>query len=483
MNKSFRILCMLLCLFMAVSCFAGCGGKQTIVESEIWQDEDPDNSDENNSDEGDTPGVTESDNPSGSGASSQTQQSGKIDLKGATVTIAGWRQGAGPQTSSATYKKELALVSTIEKKYNCKIKWKAVDDPLVYYQTFTTAAMAGTKFADIAKFPGDQSFPNAIAGGYIWELDSFMSDFDDVTMWADVVDSALKINGKHFFLAPAGTLHNYTGLFFNQKVLDNCSVTKNPHDYMKEGNWNWNTFLELAKACTKKVGSVQYYGYTSAAPTAFLRSNGCEVWSTNADGSQSFNYDDPACVETIQFMHDLYNVHRVIPSTDRHKGVTLFEAGQVAMFATTYYSYQQTDFKFAETPIGPRVNDYIDNCADCHLWAIPKAVKAASVPTMLAILKDYINPTYKWRQTLEEQAETWYNDDESISIIIAHIKRYDVATNKYWNTYYPWCFKNVYTTDFGLAAGQAPGAFIQSVKAKAAAEIDTTWQKVKERTK
>ncbi len=481
MKRFLAVLCMLLCLLMAISCFVGCGGKQTIVESEIWEDEDPDASEENNSEETDETDENESkDDPKSSGTASKKPEQGSMNLKGAKVIVACWGSGAGPKTSSGTYKKELELVSTIEKRYNCKLEWKAVEDPIIYYRNFTTAAMAGTKFADIAKFPGDQSFPNAIAGGYVWQLDSFMTGFDDVTMWADVVDNALKVNGKHFFLAPAGALHNYSALFFNQDVFDKCSVSKTPHDYMKEGNWNWNTFLEVAKACTKNVGGVQYYGYHGTSPRLFIRSNGGQVWKTNADGSQSFNYDDPICIETIQFMYDLYNVHKVVPVSN---GTPLFESGQVAMKTCTSSEYRYTDFKYAEVPIGPRVKDYVDNCADCHLWAIPKAVKEANVPVMLAILKDYINPTYKWRQTLEELAETWYNDDESISYIISHIKRFDIATNKYWNTYYPWCFQNIYTTDFGISKQQSPSAFIQSKKAAGVAEIDTTWKQVKDRTK
>ncbi len=483
MKRVISILCMLLCLLMAISCFAGCGGKQTVVESEIWEDEDPDTSGEDVGNEDENPNETESNDESKtSGSSSKKPEKASMDLKGGKVVIACWGSGAGPKTSSGTYKKELELVSTIEKKYNCKIEWKAVEDSIIYYKNFTTAAMAGTKFADILKAPGDQAFPNAIAGGYVWQLDSFMKGFDDVTMWADVVDGSLKINGKHFFLAPAGTAHDYTGLFFNQDLFDKLNVTKTPHDYMKEGNWNWNTFLEVAKACTKNVGGVQYYGYASVSPQPFIRSNGGEVWKTNADGSQSFNYDDPLCIEAIQFVHDLYNVHKVVADTNGNKGAALFESGQVAMRACRYSIYWYSDFKYAEVPIGPKAKDYIDNCAACHLWAIPKAVKESNVPVMLAILKDYINPTYKWRQTLEEQAESWYNDDESINNIVAHMKRFDIG-KKYWHTYYPWCFSNLYTGDFGCQDGQSPAAFVQSKKAKGVAEIDSTWKLVKEKTK
>ncbi len=484
MKKLLSLFCLMLCLCMIVSCFAGCGGKQTIVESEIWLDEDGENvgsDSEEDNESGDSPNTDNSNNANNSKNSSKNNitvnKDGTYNFGGATVVMAGWDKQPAPLTTSSTYKKELELVSKIEKKYNCKIQWKHVADSLKYYKTFTTTAMAGTKFADIIKAPGDQAFPNAIANGIVWQLDSFMTGFDDVTMWADVVDGALKVNGKHYFLAPAEAAHDYAGLFFNQNVLDACGVKTNPHDYMKEGKWNWDNFLKIAKACTKEDKS--YYGFARHGARYWIRSNGGKYWKTNSDGTQSFNFDDPLCIEGIQFAHDLVKVHKVVPES---KGADLFTQGKVAMDVQRYNYYWYTDFKYAEVPIGPKAKDYIDDCAACHLWAIPKAVKESNVPAVLAVLKEYIDPTYKWRETLEERAYSWYNDEESVKYVIAHIRRFD-NTKKYWNTYYPYSFTNVYSGDFGIADGLTPQGFIQKHQAKAEAEIKNIWNSVNKKTK
>ncbi len=479
MKKLLSLICMLLCLFMVVSCFAGCGGKQTIVESEIWEEDEYDDngSDSAGEEDEDTPSGEQND-ASDKSSSGGTTSNGKIDFKGATITISAWGSGAGPSTKSSTYKKELELVSSIEKKYNCKIKWTNVEDSIKYYNNFVTAAMAGTKFADIAKFPGDQAFPNAIAGGYVWQLDSFMKGFDDITMWSGNVDGAMKVNGKHYLLAPAGNGLD-AGLFFNQDVFDKLGVSKTPHDYMDEGNWNWNTFLELAKACTKKDGATQYYGLANYDVKSFIKSNGGSWWKTNADGSQSFNFQDPLCIEGIQFSYDLFNVHKVIPAAN---GDALFESGYVAMDCADAYHYFYTDFKYAEVPIGPKAKDYVNNTCGGHVWGIPKAVKEANVKSLLAVLTDYVNPTYKWRETMEETIAGYLNDDKSIDVAIAHVKR-SLNQKKYWNTYYPWTAQNVYWTDFGISKQQSPAAFIQSVQVKAEAEINSLWKQTLAKTK
>lgn len=490
MRRAISIISLILCIFVVLSCFTACGQKQQIVESEVWIEEDGGEKEDENK-EGKEEGNTNTqsqggNNGGGNNGGTTTVKDGKYDLGGATVTIGIFDNTYQPNAGEWDEKHKKKLVTEIQKKFNCKIKWKNVNDSMQYYKTFVTATAAGTKYADIVVLPGDQGFPNAIAQGLILPLDNYMTGFDDVVKFSKNVDSVLKVNGKHYFLQASGGGVD-RGLFFNEKVLEACGVKKTPHDLYDENNWNWDTFRDIAIACTKKVGATQYYGLASVEMRCWFQSNNGALYKTAADGTQTFNMDSKECLEAIQFVYNLYNNDKVIQKTG---GDAAFTSGYVAMATEAAYVYFNTDFKFVDMPKGySALNmDYVGNSTNAHIWGIPVTAidknksdteNTNKVKALLAIWNYYFDPTYSWRQSDAEYIESCFNDEKSVEIAVKRSNRLLATSNRYWMTYYEWTYKNVVWGNFGVDTQTAPAAYIASIKQKASNEIDSTWAKIK----
>ncbi len=512
MRRAFSLLALILCLVMVFTCFSACGQKAPVTSETVeWIEDDDDNNNEDTNSEDDkqqeekdtsskkedTSSKKEDKDDKTSSKEDSSAADDKLDFGGGKLIISTWAGMFMPEKTAADYKNKTKLISDIEKKYNCKIEWKPVNDSIAYYKAFATATMAGTKYADIVPLPGDQGFPDAIANGYMLQLDKYMSDFDDVTMFSKNTDTILKVNGKHYFLQNTGAGGVDRGLFFNQKVLDACGVKKSPHDLYDEGNWNWDTFREIAIACTKKIGATQYYGLASVNMRPWIMSNNGAIYKTAADGTQSFNLDSKECMEALRFMYDLYNVDKVlypIVNGSTTQGDNAFVSGYVAMATEDAYVYANTDFKFVEMPIGKSANDYVCNMANGQVWGIPvtvidkkksEAENTKKVNTLLAVWRDYFDPTYKWRQNTEEYISTMFNDEKSVEIGIKRSNRLASTSNRYWLTYYEWSFHNVVWGNFGLGDPKvsSPEGYIASNKGKMSEEIDSVWKKLKAQTK
>ncbi len=57
-----------------------------------------------------------------------------------------------------------------------------------------------------------------------------------------------------------------TGIFYNRTLLNKLGI-KSPQDYVKENNWNWDTFTQVAKDANKDTnndGKLDTWGLTSA---------------------------------------------------------------------------------------------------------------------------------------------------------------------------------------------------------------------------
>lgn len=469
-------------VLVALSGFAGCGRRTTVTSSEVWVDEeyeesssqlDEDSSNEQTSSAADNTSSVTSKNNSKTESGGNKNENGKIDLKGKEIVFSAWSSGAEPSKNSATYKEELALIKKIEKNYNCKVVYKTIYDSMEYYAAFVTAASAGVHFADIVYVPGDQAFPNAALNGYCRKLDDYF-DWDSLQWNQGLTNGALLLNGHHYYLATSGGSTS-AGTFFRFSLFEKFGE-KTPHDYIAENNWNWNTFRDVCKRMTRKVGTTQYYGLSHIDLKGFMLSNNVERVKTMPDGSRKLNIDCKESIEAIRFVHDLYNVDKVIAVNSIHAD-SLWDSGYVAMSVTDSWVYANCEgVGFAYTPIGFSANDYTYDSCTVSLYIVPVTVKDSQMKAICAIMNDYLG-VYKWRKTPTQSCEEMYGDEKSIEIAVDIIQRTMLSTK--FDSYYEWTFRNVFWSDFGIGEQQSPQSFVNSVKKPAQAEIDATWAKLK----
>ena len=469
-----RIIALFLAILMCLT-VCGCGEKATT--STYWEEfEEVVSGTEGQvikGEEGTTQIVTQDGTTVNVESRDEVAGKGGVDLGGASVSIACWGSGIQePQPGSVDYKDKVALVASIEKKYNCKLKWVYIADPLDYNNAWVTAAAAGTKFADIMVVSTPQAMPTQIMKGYITPLDEYY-DFKDPVLNGKAMNS-ISYKGKHYILYPSERAGVPTGTYFNKDLFSRFGV-KSPADYVKENNWNWNTFLECAKNMTRVSGGTQYYGYALKNGNIGVWGDTNTVFDPNVDVTK-FQMDKPAYIEGIQFAWDLYNTHNVTPR-DCNDSVNAWKKGTVAMIIGD--SYEATEYKnaigssnlgFTHLPLGKQVSSYSQLYASNSGtgWIIPSTVK--NPEAMAKLLYDWVYP-YSWRISWEETYQNLFGDEQSYKTA----KEMSDYVSKNISKPSALALTNITWGNFGIQEKIAPQAYIDSVKAEAQAALDAIW--------
>ncbi len=164
--------------------------------------------------------------------------------------------------------------------------------------------------------------------------------------------------GKHYAAFVAGAW-GYS-LWYNKTLFVNNGV-KTPREYWDEGNWTWDTFLDVAQELTQdtdKDGKTDQWGYAYWGVEVFPASNNAYMTKTNADGTVDVVWDSKEFVDAAQFEADLINKYKVW-SPDLGFHVQNFKAGKVAMsagandFVVSFCKDMKDEVDNAPFPIGP----------------------------------------------------------------------------------------------------------------------------------
>ncbi len=516
-----KSVCVALACFIFVS-MVGCG--QTVVEESIWvegdgttetithtsgtKNEDSTNNEENanngsitgNSSGSNNGSSSSKVNSSGNGSSSKVSSSddkvttdnssnkfentdveevqettdNNYDLKGATVTIAYWGETGGePNPTSATYSDEVKLIKDIEEKYNCKLAWKNIGDSNSYHASFVTAAQSGVKFADIVQLSTAQSFYQYAKKGYLTKLDDYL-DVKEIC-FNQTARKQLEYNGGTYVVVMSNRWSIPAMIYFNRDVFSKTGVTKTPDKYYASNDWTVDTFLEVARATTKTVNGVNYYGYQLSGASI---SNWIKVFNGNTVVQKNGKYvfePDSKNIAAVNFCSSLvwdYGVSNGI--ADSH---TAFQSGNTAMIIGDAWRASTYAESIGASNLGvtslPRANDaakYTPAVEETTCFAIPSAAKNPEV--LAQIMRDYTYP-YKWKESLEDTC-AGLGDKTSVNTAVQLTK--EAVNNMSLTPNYSYITTKVLWSDRGISQKMGAQAFYDSVAATAQAELDTFWE-------
>jgi len=258
-----------------------------------------------------------------------------INMNGESLKIMHWLDGPNPDTPEGEL--TLARWKEVEEKYNVKIEWVKVPwgEPI---KLITQAALSGEAPADIVALDYYYAIP-AAQEGLLLPIDDFF-DFDD-PKWPTNMKKLSTYKGHQYGFTSMN--NNASGLYFNKTLLEREGLP-NPHDLVEQGNWTWETFLEIAKAATKDTngdGVTDQWGIVNT-PVNLMRilvhSNGGALVKENSEGIYEFTAGEPKALEALNFYASLYNEHKVVmppagdtwSSKDYADSQTVFNAGQAA---------------------------------------------------------------------------------------------------------------------------------------------------------
>lgn len=268
-----------------------------------------------------------------------------------------------------------AAIKNYEDKYNGKISF--VYSPYSEKQGKLTAMLAAGTPPDVYE-PVD-GFPQFSVNGFAQPIDDLINLRD--SMWKDVKDAydATEWLGKHNFVVIS---KGPKDVVWYNKLLFKKNELSTPYDLYKQGNWNWNTFRDLAIKLTQDTdgdGVIDQWGM-STEPESIIGTTGNDLVKVNGKvGTIENNLKNTDVINAFTFFQQAgpakYNI--IQPSLNGY--MTDFAKGKLAMTiganwaATRWWPdmMKRGECSFVPAPRYPNLdNYYVGGYAD--LWMIPK---------------------------------------------------------------------------------------------------------------
>ena len=310
----------LICLFLAavmLFAVAGCKESKPVISDDTFYDEYYDEETDPSSDlidEGDNGTDSSKQNQNntsskGKGSNKSTANNGNVDgdatditqtlvdkdkFKGKVVKmLVNW------DVKTNTF--EMKAIENLKKELGITIK--PITTTIELYQTKLTSMIASNDSPDIC-FMGADSFPTMILKNKIVPIDTTILDIkNDIELSIPVMD-LFKWDGKYYGIACPGTWQGGPYILLYNKTAIVQKGYKTPLELYREGNWNWDTFAELAKNMTDKSKGFYGFGCEDDVQQAFLASIKTDFVKFEGKTIKN-NLDDPNLTKALTFLSNL----------------------------------------------------------------------------------------------------------------------------------------------------------------------------------
>lgn len=171
------------------------------------------------------------------------------------------------------------------------------------YQTKLTSMIASNDSPDVC-FMDETDFPTMILKNKIVPIDTSILDIEKDTELSLPVMDIFKWDGKYYGIACPGTWQGGPYVIIYNKTAIVQKGYKTPLELYRAGNWNWDTFAELAKNMTDKSKNFYGFGCADDVLTAFLSSIKTDF--VRLDGTKiKNNLDDANLTKALTFLSEL----------------------------------------------------------------------------------------------------------------------------------------------------------------------------------
>ncbi|MEG1887733.1 MAG: extracellular solute-binding protein, partial [Oscillospiraceae bacterium] len=364
MKLSVRLISSMLALLLIACCFAGCGKKKAsdvldgteyisseeTIDGEVLkpnEEESTASETEESVAEGETPPdvVVNTDLTS-------PQEKRFESLKGTTFRVMVGSEKISPDTQR--------FWNVLIKKYGIKI------EPVVLGWQEAQSKLA--QMVAAGSPPDVAHISDVLAMRYVYSniaqpMDQYIETSDPAWKKSDL--DALKVNGKTYGL-PVNVYSDYY-VYYNKNLFKEYRQ-KEPYEYYKEGNWNFNTFLEVAKNMTrfeadgktKKLTAVGTWNYS-----VFMLANGATGITADGRGGYKNTIDQPKEMAGLKMISDLAKAGALFNNTEEsyaafrlRKIAMLIERPMNAIGQYDYYNQMEDKIGMAPLPKGPNVDKY-----------------------------------------------------------------------------------------------------------------------------
>ena len=300
-----------------------------------------------------------------------------FDMGGRTIKLASWYdesiKGDNPDSIQAKERLEALM-----KKHNFKVEYVVIDYG-EYRDKVKASLLAGEPVGDIIRLARPWMIPSLVKQDLFWPVDEYTKN-DRVFLQQYTNEfSQYKGRGYGFRVGISGAAN---GIIYNRTLMHRLGL-KPLQDYVDEDNWNWETFIQVAKDAnrdTNNDGKLDTWGLaTHSLLVPALASN-----DANLVKEDKQNLEDPKTVEVLNFLSRLVTEQAARPSEggDWTEPRQFFVQGNTLMFPGSDYDMDSLrkdmpdyDIGFLPFPKGPSADGYRSYNTIPNYYTIPKAVE------------------------------------------------------------------------------------------------------------
>lgn len=184
--------------------------------------------------------------------------------------------------------------------------------------------------------------------------------------------------GKHYVIGGASPSYY---VWYNKSLMEDYGIEKDPGELEKEGKWNWDTFLQLARDMTDAAS--EQYGFLDnggGIMYAFMSGLNVDLIKLTSSGIES-NVKSPEVARAINFYGDLFNRYKVtyqsknaVQDFANRKAAMLYDGHWIAQNDPIKSMHDSGEISFTHIPKVPGSADYIYP-GSVGGYAIPKGAK------------------------------------------------------------------------------------------------------------
>ena len=326
-------------------------------------------------------------------------------LKGLKIKImVWWNVGEGEKHETAFFKEQTGIQVATE---------TATMDK--YQSTLSGKIMAGNP-PELAAIISEW-YPQPITRGLMQPIKNTGWDYTNKTddIYALGLMDQFSYKGDHYGVALKGSnMTTFEVMFFNKDMLAANGVKEDPYQLWKKGQWNWDTCLEIAKACTDAKN--EKYGVTNISQFFWMLSAGQDFVLSDINGLQN-NIKNPKLLDTWNHAWDMIYTHKVIP-TNFAQQKELFYAENVAMFGVGSYFMQaesshnnyvpqNAKFNWGVVPFpSPAGQSAVAGC-EGTVWGFPVKVTGDKLQAAMWYLRYYLDDSNYGERDFYPTEECW----------------------------------------------------------------------------
>jgi len=299
-----------------------------------------------------------------------------FDLGGKTIRVVSWWDMTIPEDTPDNIQRKKNLEELMAK-HNFKMEYIAIDYG-EYHDKVIASLMAGEPVGEIVRLGKTFAVPNLVKRDLLWPIDEYTKNANAFNQL--VTDKLYTYNGRGYGFSE-GKANLVQGIFYNRTLMNELGI-KPLQEYVDEDNWNWDTFIQVAKDANRdrnNDGVIDTWGLASDSLMEYaLASNNTGI---TVDDRQ--NLDDPKVVEVFQFISRLAaeQVGRPTEGGDWTEPGQFFRQGNVLMYANALWDFPNVtndmpdyDIGFVPFPKGPSATEYHSFEALYQALTIPKSV-------------------------------------------------------------------------------------------------------------